>query len=108
MTPLLIWGGAALAYAGFRLWYDGIPRPLEAAEIDELMTRLPATTLADARELANLLGVTYMLKQENGQIDHNGLIVVLDTEGRIVEKFAGITDRKAFLALLKKTARQRR
>lgn len=54
MTPLLIWGGAALAYAGFRLWYDGIPRPLEAAEIDELMTRLPATTLADARELANL------------------------------------------------------
>ncbi len=62
----------------------------------------------DTRELANLLGVTYMLKQENGQIDHNGLIVVLDTEGRIVEKFAGITDRKAFLALLKKTARQRR
>ncbi|MEI8358010.1 MAG: hypothetical protein WCH13_05940, partial [Deltaproteobacteria bacterium] len=32
MTPLLIWGGAALAYAGFRLWYDGIPRPLEAAD----------------------------------------------------------------------------
>ena len=54
MTPLLIWGGAALAYAGFRLWYDGIPRPLAAVEIDELMTRLPATTLADARELANL------------------------------------------------------
>lgn len=58
----------------------------------------------DTRELANLLGTTYMPKREDGQIDHNGLIAVLDADGRIVEKFAGVTDRKAFLALLKRTA----
>jgi protein SCO1/2 len=62
----------------------------------------------DTRELANLLGVTYMPKRDNGQIDHNGLIVVLDAEGRIVEKFSGITDRKAFLALLRKTTLEKK
>jgi protein SCO1 len=59
----------------------------------------------DTRELANLLGVTYKPKKNDGQIDHNGLIVVLDAEGRIVEKTSGIKDRKAFLALLQKTVK---
>jgi len=58
----------------------------------------------DTRELANILGVTYMPKKDDGQIDHNGLIVILDAEGRIVEKTAGIRDRKAFLAALRKAA----
>ena len=58
----------------------------------------------DTRELANLLGVTYMPKKDDGQIDHNGLIVILDREGRIIEKTAGIRDRKAFLAALRKAA----
>jgi protein SCO1/2 len=62
----------------------------------------------DTRELANLLGVTYMPKNEDGQIDHNGLIVVIDSEGRIVEKFSGITDHKAFMTLLKKTVASRK
>ncbi|MCD6023678.1 MAG: hypothetical protein K0Q91_594 [Fibrobacteria bacterium] len=61
----------------------------------------------DTRELANLLGVTYQPKKNDGQIDHNGLVVLLDKEGRIVKKFTGITDRKAFLALLRKTAATR-
>lgn len=62
----------------------------------------------DTRELANLLGVTYMPKKSDGQIDHNGLIVVLDAEGRIVEKTSAITDRKTFLKLLERTTRKAR
>lgn len=58
----------------------------------------------DTRELAHLLGVTYQPKKDDGQIDHNGLVILLDREGRIVKKLPGITDRKAFLALLRKTA----
>lgn len=58
----------------------------------------------DTRQLANLLGVTYMPKQDDGQIDHNGLIVILDPEGRIVEKMPGISDRKTFLKILEKIA----
>jgi len=59
----------------------------------------------DTRELANLLGVTYMPKREDGQIDHNGVIVILDAQGRIVEKTSTITDRAAFIEKLKKAAR---
>lgn len=61
----------------------------------------------DTRELANILGVTYMPKDDDGQIDHNGLIVILDAKGRVVEKYNGITDRKAFIEALKKTAANR-
>ena len=32
--PLVIWVGAALLYAAFRLWYDGLRRPLSQAEVD--------------------------------------------------------------------------
>jgi protein SCO1/2 len=62
----------------------------------------------DTRELANILGVTYMPKKEDGQIDHNGLIVILDAQGRIVEKTSSITDRAAFLKKLEKAARTTR
>ncbi len=62
----------------------------------------------DTRELANILGVTYMPKKEDGQIDHNGLIVILDAQGRIVEKTSSITDRAAFLKKLEKAARTAR
>lgn len=54
MTPFAIWGGAAIVYAAFRLWYDGIPRPLSAAEIDDLMARLPAESLANEAEVASM------------------------------------------------------
>jgi protein SCO1/2 len=57
----------------------------------------------DTRELANLLGVTFMPKKNDGQIDHTGLIVILDAEGRIAEKFIGIADRKTFLERLRRT-----
>ncbi|MEM1154271.1 MAG: hypothetical protein AAGI44_09025 [Pseudomonadota bacterium] len=35
--PILIWGGALLAYAAFRLWYDGFRKPLSPQEIDEFV-----------------------------------------------------------------------
>jgi protein SCO1/2 len=61
----------------------------------------------DTRELANLLGVNYRPKKDDGQIDHDGLIVVLDTEGRIVSKTRGIRDRKAFVKSLEQAARRK-
>lgn len=61
----------------------------------------------DTRELANILGVTYMPKKDDGQIDHNGVIVILDAQGRIVEKTSSITDRGAFLKKLEKAAAAR-
>mgnify|MGYP003346647261 CR=1 FL=1 len=45
---------SALAYAAFRLWYDGIPRPLSAAEIDQFMARLPAESRANEEEVASM------------------------------------------------------
>lgn len=54
MSPLWIWGGAALVYAAFRLWYDGIPRPLAAAEIDGLLSRLPPESLGNEAEVASM------------------------------------------------------
>lgn len=60
----------------------------------------------DTRELANLLGVTYKPKREDGQIDHDGLIVLLDADGVVVDKSTGISDRKAYLELLEKTVKE--
>ncbi len=59
----------------------------------------------DTRQLANLVGVTYMPKKQDGQIDHDGVIIILDTQGRIVEKTSSITDRAAFLKKLEKAAK---
>ena len=59
----------------------------------------------DTRELANLLGVTYKPKRDDGQIDHDGLIVLLDADGVVVEKTTGIGDGKKFLDLLKTLAK---
>jgi len=60
----------------------------------------------DTRELANVLGVTYKPMKDDGQIDHDGLIVVLDALGRIRKSTTGITDRKAFVKLLEKLAKE--
>ena len=51
----------------------------------------------DTRELALLLGVEFQ-PGGKGQIDHNGLIVLLDEEGRIVKKVSEIKDRSAFIS----------
>lgn len=37
---LMIWGSAAVAYVVFRLWYDGLSRPLSRDEIDEFLAEL--------------------------------------------------------------------
>lgn len=55
----------------------------------------------DTRELALLLGVEYQ-PGGRGQIDHNGLIALLDREGRVVKKVSGIEDRPAFIAEMRK------
>lgn len=54
----------------------------------------------DTRELAFLLGVDYQ-PGGKGQIDHNGLIALLDSEGRIVTTVSRIEDRKAFLQTMR-------
>jgi protein SCO1 len=54
----------------------------------------------NTRELALLLGVEYQ-PGAKGQMDHNGLIALLDAEGRVVQKMGGIADRKAFLQTMR-------
>ncbi len=51
----------------------------------------------DTRELALLLGVEFQ-PGGKGQIDHNGLIILLDADGRIIKKVSSIEDRSAFIA----------
>ncbi|MBX9813324.1 MAG: hypothetical protein A4S12_12405 [Proteobacteria bacterium SG_bin5] len=40
MTSAIIWGAAALAYLGFRGWYDNWRGPLRADEIEALLARV--------------------------------------------------------------------
>ncbi len=54
----------------------------------------------DTRELAFLLGIDYQ-PGGKGQIDHNGLIVLLDSEGRIVTSVSRIEDRNAFMQTMR-------
>jgi protein SCO1/2 len=54
----------------------------------------------DTRELASLLGVRYTPKQDDGQMGHNGLIAIVDREGRILFHASGISDQKDFLSRL--------
>lgn len=54
MSGAGIWLGALVLYGLFRLWYDGIPRPLTPAEIDDLVARLPKQSLDDPAEVARL------------------------------------------------------
>jgi protein SCO1/2 len=54
----------------------------------------------DTRELASLLGVRYTPKQDDGQMGHNGLIAIVDRDGRVLFHAPGIADQKDFLARL--------
>ena len=55
MSPLAIWGAAALLYLGFRVWYDGLRRrPLTTAEIDAFMEQAQDGTFRRASDLAEL------------------------------------------------------
>lgn len=54
MSGLAIWLGALVLYGLFRLWYDGIPRPLTPAEIEAFIPRLPKSSLENAGEVENL------------------------------------------------------
>lgn len=64
---LLPWLAAALLYALFRLWYDGVAGPLTPAEIDVYSARLagrglPAARIAQLREfLANDDGNEFLM-----------------------------------------------
>ncbi len=57
----------------------------------------------DTRELANLLGVHYTPKDDEGQMGHNGMIAILDRHGRIVLQTPGIQDQSVFLNTLRRT-----
>lgn len=52
MEALLIWGTAALFYAGFSLWYNSLRGPLTLAEVDAHMERLRTQSGATAERLA--------------------------------------------------------
>lgn len=49
-----IWGGAAVAYGAFRLWYDGWRRPLRPDEIERFLAALAGTPGAELNDLAVL------------------------------------------------------
>ncbi len=59
----------------------------------------------NTRELALLLGVEYQ-QGANGQMDHNGLIALLDSDGRVIQKVSGISDRPAFIKAMQSLARK--
>ena len=46
----------------------------------------------DTRELAMALGVAYKPSKDNGGMDHNAVIVVLDKDGRIVARHEGAVE----------------
>jgi hypothetical protein len=52
MEALLIWGTAALLYAGFSLWYNSLRGPLTPAEVDVYMERLRTQAGVTAERLA--------------------------------------------------------
>ena len=53
-SAFVIWGGAALLYAGFRLWYDGFRRPLTAAEIEAFMQQAEKSSIERATDLGEM------------------------------------------------------
>lgn len=61
----------------------------------------------DTRALANLLGVQYTPKKDDGQIQHTGLITLLDREGRIRGQWTSIPDRQAVVKRLDSLMGQR-
>jgi hypothetical protein len=54
MNGLIIWGVAALAYLAFRLWYDGLRRPLTAQEIDDFLKEASQTSTGSVNDLTAL------------------------------------------------------
>ena len=51
MEAILIWGTAALLYAGFSLWYNSVRGPLTPPEVDAYMERLRTQSGATAEKL---------------------------------------------------------
>lgn len=54
MTGIWIWGSALGLYLLFRLWYDGVRRPLTAEEIDAFMTETAKGPTADHNDMSTL------------------------------------------------------
>ena len=48
---IAIWGSALLAYVAFRLWYDGLRKPLTANEVEQYTGLLEQRTDVDAVDL---------------------------------------------------------
>lgn len=56
----------------------------------------------DTRELAMLLGVAYRPSAENGGIDHNSVLVLLDAKGVVLRRYEGADPDAAFLEEIRK------
>lgn len=57
----------------------------------------------DTRELAMLLGVAYRPSAENGGIDHNSVLALLDAKGVVLHRYEGADPDAAFLEALRKS-----
>ncbi|MEM9176927.1 MAG: hypothetical protein AAGC67_17025 [Myxococcota bacterium] len=64
MSALVLWGGAAALYLGFRLWYDGFRRPLTTAEIDAFMKQANEASVERASDLEE---IRRFLEEDDGQ-----------------------------------------
>lgn len=64
MTGIWIWGGAAALYLLFRLWYDGIRRPLTTSEIDAFMAEAARGPTAGHNDMA---AVRAFLEADDGR-----------------------------------------
>lgn len=56
----------------------------------------------DTRELAMLLGVAYRPSQENGGIEHNSVLALLDKDGVVLRRYEGADPGDAFLEDIRK------
>lgn len=57
----------------------------------------------DTRELAMLLGVAYRPSTDNGGIDHNSVLVLLDAKGVVLRRYEGADPDPAFLEEIRKS-----
>lgn len=104
MTGPMIWGGAILAYALFRLWYDNWHGPLKPAEIEAFLTQMEGryeSTGNDPETLRTFLEaddgrefvMLNLVKAEMGQVhdpDGGGMVQGFDLLKRYSKQFMPI------------------
>lgn len=61
-----IWGGALLIYLAFRLWYDGLRKPLTPSEIEHFMEQLEKRA-GDGLDTHDIAVVRKFMEEDDGQ-----------------------------------------